>query len=208
MRSQVFLLLILLIFILTISVASAEEKLILEPYPADIPWQEVTNKPSGGQWLRQQIPSDQKIETYKDILAAAAFPLLKDVSPAAFLKQVFNDIGAICEGTRVNGPKEHLDGGYSLAYAQIYCGKAKGTDFGVNMFYKVIKGTDALYIIKRDFRVPPSQKGGMISFPKDQEKQMMALFEAMSVADSYLTKSVYLCGEQSNDKRCDARNAK
>lgn len=208
MRAQVFLLLILVIFILTTSAANANEKLILEPYPANTPWQEVTKNSNGGQWLRQQIPSDQKIETYKDILAAAAFPLLKNVSPSAYLKHLFNNIGATCEGVRVNGPKEHLDGDYTIGYAQIYCGKAKGTDFGVNMFIKVIRGTDALYIIKRDFRVPPSQTGGMTIFPKDQKEQMMALFEAMSVADRYLVNSVYLCGEQSNDKRCGARHEK
>lgn len=203
MRSKLFVVLTLSLFLQTAVAGEAKEKLILEPYPSDTPWQEVTNNSKGDQWLREQIPSDQKIEAYKDILTAQSFPQQKATEPSAFLKGMFSRVGGACDHVRVNGPKEQQEGGYAIAYAQIYCGKQKGADFGVNMFFKVIRGTNALYVIQREFRVPPSEVGGVTSFTKDQMEQMMSLMKGQSVANSYLVSSVYLCGEKSTDKRCE-----
>ena len=202
MRAKLFFLLALSFLLCMPASADTKEKLILDPYPSEIPWQEVTNKSHGDQWLREQIPPDQGIETYRDILTAQSFPQQKNADPTSFLKGIFEQVGAVCENVRVNGPKEQLDGGYPIAYAQIYCGKQKGSDFGVNMFFKVIKGDDALYVVHREFRVPPSEVGGATSFTNDQMKQMMDLMKGQSLANSYLVNSVYLCGAKSADKRC------
>lgn len=200
--------LLALAFLGQTAVASdTRERLVLEPYPGDPPWQEVTNKASGDQWLREQIPADQKIDAYRDILTAQSFPQQKNTDPSSFLKGMFSRVGGACDGVRVNGPKEQQENGYSIAYAQVYCGKQKGTQFGVNMFFKVVKGADSLYVIQREFRVPPTEVGGVTTFNKAQMGQMMALMKAQSVANSYLANSVYVCGEQTSDKRCGSQRA-
>lgn len=205
MRTRLLPLLLAALLTNTALAAETKETLKLAPYPADRPWQEVTNTSNGDQWLREQIPADQKIEAYKDILTAQSFPQQKNIDSAVFLKSLFSQIGAACERARVNGPKAQVEGGYPVAYAQVYCSKQKGAEFGVNMLFKVIKGADALYVVQREFRVPPSQTAGVTSFTKDQMEQMMALMQNMSIADSYLVKSVYLCGQQATDTRCASR---
>ncbi|MGC3965643.1 MAG: hypothetical protein QM803_20620 [Rhodocyclaceae bacterium] len=184
----------------TAAAADAAEKLVLEPYPGDTPWQEVTNQSNGNQWLREQIPADQKIEAYKDILTAQSFPQQKNVDPTTFLKNLFAGVTTACERVKVNGPKAQEENGVPVAYAQIFCNRQKGTDFGVNMFFKVIQGSEALYVVQREFRVPPAEAPGMMAFEKAE--QAMALMRNMSVANGYLIKSAYLCGPQSTNKRC------
>ncbi|MEN6080689.1 hypothetical protein [Chromobacterium piscinae] len=203
MQLKIFIALTLSLFTQTTVAGETREKLILDQYPSDTPWQEVTNKFNGDQWLREQIPSDQKIETHKDILTAQSFPQQKTTEPSSFLKGMFSRVSEACDHVRVNGPKEQQEGGYTVAYAQIYCGKQKGADFGVNMFFKAIKGSDALYVVQREFRVPQSEMSGVTSFTKDQMEQMLSLIKGQSVANGYLVKSVYLCGELSTDKRCE-----
>lgn len=185
--------------------AEVKERLVLEPYPGGTPWQEATNRGSGDQWLREQIPADQEIDSYKDILTAQSFPQQKNADPSSFLKGMFSRVAGACDGVRVNGPKAQEENGYRIAYAQIYCGRQKGTQFGVNMFFKVVKGTDSLYVIQREFRVPPTEVGGVTTFDEDRMEEMKALIKAQSVANSYLLGSVHVCGGQSTDKRCDSR---
>lgn len=182
--------------------SGATERLVLEPYPGNPKWKEVTNISRGDQWLREQIPADQKIDTYTDILTAQSFPQQKNTDPSSFLRGMFSRVVSACDGVRVNGPKVQQENGYSIAYAQIYCGKQKGKQFGVNMFFKVIQGNESLYVIQREFRVPATKVPGQMTFDEDEMEQTVALMKAQSVANSYLVDSVYVCGEKFTDKRC------
>jgi hypothetical protein len=184
------------------TLANAAERLVEAPYPANPPWKLVTNQSAGAAWLREQIPANQQIETYKDILASQAFPQQRGTDPAAFLQGMFQRIGGQCSGVRVNGPTEAVEGGYTVAYAQIYCGRQNGETYGVDMFFKVVAGDEALYVVNRDMRVPPSDVGGVQDFGKDGMAAANASMKAAAVANTYLTKSIYLCGAGSTDKRC------
>lgn len=180
----------------------ASERLVLQPYPGDLSWREVTNTSQGGQFLREQIPEGQKIESYRDILTAQSFPDSRGVSPTEFLGGMLRRVGGVCRGVRVNGPKEQVESGFPVAYAQAYCGQQIGKNFGVVMFFKAIQGKDAMYVVQREFRVPPSAVGGVQSFSQDQMAAMVAQMNAQSVANSYLVNLVYLCGDQSAEARC------
>jgi hypothetical protein len=182
---------------------SAEpERLVLEPYPSETPWKEATNQQQGQQFLREQIPSDQQIDAYRDILSAQSFPALRGKSPGDFLKGMFKRVAGACEGVRVNGPKEASEDGHAIAYGQIYCGRQKGQAFGVNMFFKVIAGDEALYVIQREIRVRPSASGGIQTFDASQIEELKALMNAQSTANAYLVDQVYLCGGASANPRC------
>lgn len=182
--------------------ANAAERLVEGPYPSNAPWKLVTNRSAGAAWLREQIPAGQQIDAYKDILASQAFPQQRETDPAAFLQGLFQRIGGQCSGVRVNGPKAAVEGGYNVAYAQIYCGRQNGQAFGVDMFFKVVAGDEALYVVNRDMRVPPSDVGGVQDFGKDGVQAATAMMKAAAVANNYLVNSVYLCGARSTDKRC------
>lgn len=188
---------------LTATTASAaDERLVLEPYPGKPAWTEVTTVQRGDKFLRELIPGDQKIETYRDILTAQSFPELRGADPAPYLRGLFGIIGKHCTGVRVNGPTERLEGGVKVAYAQIYCGRQTGKDFGVNMAFKAIQGQSALYVVQREARVPPTETGGVQSFDKGQMDQMRTMLAAAGVTNSYLAQSVYLCGAGSRDAKC------
>lgn len=183
------------------------ERLVLEPYPATPAWREVTHKAVGAKFLIEQIPSDQVVEDYRDILTAQSFPELRGRDPSDFLKGIFARSGRDCEGVRVNGPKAQTEGGSSVAYGQIYCGRQRGKSFGVRMFFKVIAGRDALYVVQRESRVPASEVGGVQTFSKDQLAAAVAMMNAAGVANRYLVESVYLCGGASTEPRCEHPSA-
>jgi hypothetical protein len=174
----------------------------MAPYPGPPAWKEVTNQTRGASWIRERLPSGQDLASYRDIVTYQAFGNLAGADPAAFLRGLFARVGEACSGVRVNGPKAAREGGYDVAYAQIYCGLQKGQPFGVTMFYKAIKGTSALYVVNRDFRAPPSEVAGQTIVPKGQERQAMAFMKAQAAADAYLVHGVYLCGAAAADPRC------
>ena len=176
------------------SAAMAAERLVLAPYPAATQWKQVTNRVSGLQFLREQIPANQAIDSYRDILTAQSFPQQRGVDPSTYMRTVFQGVAGACDGVRVNGPTARQEGGHAVAYAQIYCGRQKGQPFGVVMFFKAIAGADALYVVQREFRVAPMPVAGVTSSPEDLPAQM--------AADRYLLNQVYLCGPGSTDPRC------
>lgn len=182
--------------------ALAAERLVLEPYPGAQPWREVTHKTAGAAFLIEQIPADQDIDHYRDILSAQSFPDNRGVDPSDFLRGLFARFGGACEGVRVNGPKAQVEAGYAVAYGQAYCGRQRGKPFGVRIFYKVLQGQDALYVVLRESRTPPGAVGGVQSFSKDQLAAAIEMMKAASVANDYIVKSVYLCGSASTEPRC------
>jgi hypothetical protein len=189
-------------FALIATAASAKEHLAMAPYPASPAWVTATDVGKGDRHLREQIPAGQDIDAYRDILVDEAFPEARTEMPSDFLTAKFAQVSAACEGVRVNGPKAVMEDGYPVAYAQIYCSRQKGQSFGVNLFFKVIQGSAALYSIHREFRVPPSAVAGVQSFSKDQMAEMQALMTGQSVANRYLVEGVQLCGDRSKDPRC------
>src|SRR4030095_3766812 len=133
--------------------AAGEERLVAPLYPGPPPWSEVTNQSNANSWIREQIPRDQQLESYRDILTIQGFPKRPGMTPASFLRGVFASAQNACEAIRVNGPVEKTEGGHRVAYAQVYCGRQRGQSFGVNMLFKVIEGGDRIYAVNRDFRV-------------------------------------------------------
>jgi hypothetical protein len=185
-----------------VSAADTAERLVLEPYPGPPAWHTVTDKREGLQHLGEQIPVDQTLDAYRDILTDQAFPQNRHVSPSDFLKGLFSRVSGSCDGPWVNGPAVRTEGGYAVAYGQAYCGRQKGKPFGVTMFFKVIQGDDALYVVQRELRVPPHANGGMMTFSKDQLGEAQAMLARQNTADHYLLTSVYLCGPRATDTRC------
>jgi len=184
--------------------AQAAERLVLEPYPAATPWKVVTDKAAGAQFVRELIPADQTPEAYKDILSARGLGPLNATAPTQLVQFAFQRMAGRCEHVTVNGPTARQEGGYAVAYGQVNCSREIGQPQGLQVFYKVIQGDDGWYLINRDLRVPGSDTAGIVTFDKGQEAEAKALMARAAAADSYLAKSVYLCGPKATDPRCGA----
>jgi hypothetical protein len=179
------------------------ERLVMPPYPG-APWKQITDKrdPARGAWNHESIPAGQTVEGFTDIISDQGYPWLAGQDPVAFLKGLYARFPTSCDGVRVSGPFARTEGGFKVAYGQVYCGQQHGKPFGVATFYKVISGDKALYSINRDLQTPASPNGAVLTFPKGHEAEGMALLKAQSVADQYLADQVYLCGGRSSDTRC------
>lgn len=180
------------------SAAGAEERLVLEPYPGP-PWHEVMNQTQGGRFIRELLPADQTPDTLRDVLTAQSVPGSPD-PPGQFLAALFQQYADQCENIETKGPTEVVEQGRQVAYAQLYCGRLKGQTTGAHIFYKAIRGTDALYVVDRDFRTPGSDHAAAPAFTKAQDA--IAFLEAESVASRYLKQQVYLCDPVFPDPRC------
>ncbi len=180
--------------------AAPVERLVLAPYPGPPAWKLITNKAAGAQFYREQIPANQTVNNFTDILTSQNFPQQRGVDASVYLRNVFQAAAGSCDGLRVNGPKAVQEGGYRVAYGQVFCGQQKGKPFGVIIFFKAISGDDALYSVERDVQVPANPGGGSLSYAN--QAQMTASMKDQTTADSYLLKSVYLCGAKATDKRC------
>lgn len=184
------------------SAAAAGEQLVMKPYPGPPAWKRITDKSGPQGWIHEQIPATHRDDDYSDMLTDQGFVANRWADPAAFLRNIFANVGGACAGVKVAGPVARIEGGVRAAYGQVRCGTQRGQAFGVHIFYKAISGDAALYSISREFRVPASADGDQLVFPKSEAAKAAALLKAEAVADSYLLNQVYVCGGRSTDARC------
>lgn len=177
------------------------ERLVMQPYPGPA-WTRITDQTSHGAWNHEAIPPGQSEDNFSQILTDQGFPNLAQTDPSDFLKQRWAQITLACDSVRVSGPTPRVEGGVRVAYGQLYCGQQKGQDYGVHIFFKIISGDAAMYAVSLDVHTPPSPQGGVLSFAPGHEDEMQALLRTEAAADSYVARSVYLCGGRSADPRC------
>jgi hypothetical protein len=177
------------------------ERLVVKPFPG-APWKRITDKAGAQGWIHEQAPASHADTDYSEMLTDQAFVANRGADPAGFLRTVFAQVGGACTGAKVSGPTPRTEGGVRVAYGIVRCGTQRGERFGVHIFYKVIDGQAALYSISWEMRVPASDDGDLLSFPKGHERDAAELIKAEAEADQYLSQQVYLCGGRSTDARC------
>src|SRR3974377_1009718 len=88
-----------------VATAAAADQLVLEPYPGPPAWTKGTDQHKGAQFLWELIPTNQKIESYRDILTPQSFPGLQlRTDPASFIKTIAQGTQRACGDVRINGP--------------------------------------------------------------------------------------------------------
>ncbi len=177
--------------------ASAAERLVLEPYPGP-PWKDVVNHASGKVFVREQIPESQSPEDLHDVLTAQSVPGYRG-TPAAFVSNAMADLSRNCETFETVGPTSGEEQGRQVAYGRLYCGKQKGQPNGAHIFFKAILGSEALYVIDRDFRIPASEHPSAPVLPEDQA---VSFLQAEGTAKKYLSDQVYVCDPVFPEARC------
>jgi hypothetical protein len=183
--------------------AQAKERLVIDPYPADKPWKEVLNQATEDLAVRELVPADQTESMHSDILILQANHKLRHaVTPDRFLTSVLRQTQNNCQAVLITGPKAVVEDGRDVAYGQAYCGRRKGQPFGMSIFFKVVDGDDALYLIERDIIVPPTDTPGGKPYGEDRAQDAMALMRKQGEAGRYLLTGVRLCTDDSADPKC------
>ncbi|GAA0586377.1 hypothetical protein [Rhizomicrobium electricum] len=173
---------------------TTDETLLVPPYPAATPWKNITDKSNALMLMREWIPADQTEDDIKDILTEQHF-FKGQMTPADFVKGMFQRVRGQCESLRANGPVERIDNGFAVAYAQLYCSHQKGTDKDIDIFLKAIAGTKAFYVVQYEIRRPADKNrvGGVIEFSGDQLEAVKAMMARQGNANKYLSEQVKLC---------------
>jgi hypothetical protein len=184
------------------AVASAAERLVVKPYPADPAWVLANDGMSQVGPIQEYIPVGQTLGDHKDILSVQTFPGMQQVPPADFLRGLLGGVNQACSAVLVNGPVERKEDGFKVAYGQAYCGQQNGKSYGLHIFFKIIPGREALYVINREFRTPATTTPGALAFPPERKEEALALFKAEGEANTYLTSGIYLCGDGTTEARC------
>ena len=182
-----------------VSAASAAERLVLEPYPGP-PWHDVINQANGVHFIREQMPQGQSPDNFNDLLTAQS---VTDHPGTAveFLTTTMTQLAQSCETVTTFGPTAAEEAGRQVAYGRIYCGRQKGRTTGGHIFFKVIKGSDAFYVVDRDFKIPGSDHPGAPLLPEDQA---ISFLKAEGEATRYLADKVYLCDPVFPEARCSS----
>ena len=177
--------------------ARAEERLVLGPYPG-APWHDVINRSSERGFVRQQMPEGQTPEAFHDVMTSQAIRGYRG-GPTEFISLAFSKLAESCATSETVGPTVAEEQGLQVAYGRFYCGQQKGQTFGAHMFFKVIKGNDALYVVDRDFRIPPT---GNPSTPSLPENEVVPFLQSEGAARKYLTDKVYVCDPAFPNPKC------
>ena len=177
--------------------AAAEEKLVLQPYPGG-PWYDVVNQSGPGGFIREQMPQGQTPQDPHDVLTAQSRRGYRG-TPASYISLAFSQLTQACDTVETVGPTTSEEDGRQVAYGRFYCGKQKSQPFGAHVFFKAIQGSEGLYIVDRDFRIPASEHPSAPSLPEDQ---VVAFLQQEAQARKYLTDQVFLCDPVFPEARC------
>ncbi len=179
------------------SAANAAERLVLGPYPG-MTWHDVVNQTNGVHFFREQMPDGQTQANFQDLMTSQAVTNFRG-APAQFLAATMTQLGQSCDNVETVGPTIAVEDGHTVAYGRLYCGHQKGQPNGAHIFFKVIRGNDALYVVDRDFKIPPSEHPSAPTLP---EAQAIPFLQAEGAARKYLTEQVFICDPVFPEPRC------
>lgn len=185
-------------FLIAASYAAAQQPVEIFKVPAYsgvVPWKQITSKKTDRAELVEWIPEDQSEDSIRDILTKQVFYGAAGQDASSFTTGLLARVRQSCAQVRVNGPKQQVEHGYDVAYAQAFCTNQRTAGKDVDIFVKTIRGNEGLYVVQREFRRPaqPGAVAGVQSFTKEQMTELQALMASRSAANSFLVQSVRLC---------------
>jgi hypothetical protein len=187
----------------------AVEMLIVPPYPAATPWKALPVKQTESQKTERWIPADQSEAAFRDLLEADTYLKPLDKDPIVAMTTEIFMARIHCRAASVNGPKEGVENGYPVAYAQVYCVGNRDSNEDIDYFLKVIIGKSVNYTVLREFHRPAAAgaKPGIREFSADKEDEAKAQLEAQGTADKFLVDQVQLCPPASGSGECPVKAA-
>jgi hypothetical protein len=153
------------------------ERLVVGPYPPDAPWPQVTDEHTREGTLSEWAP---KPEPAADRLSQQVLIGRQATEAAEAAREEVLRISRACRSLRTDGPNPGSEDGNDVAYAEVGCAD------GSLVLLKVIRGHEALYLVRRRFGASPSA----------QERRAI---------DAWLADQVYLCPITGGVGRCARR---
>ncbi|HTO09020.1 MAG TPA: hypothetical protein VMR86_18365 [Myxococcota bacterium] len=156
------------------------EVLALGAYPPDAPWPQVTDEHTREGTLAEWSPVAREVRHPKDVLSEFVLFGRQETEPADAAQAEVIRIAKTCSSTHSDGPSAGSEDGNDVAYAAVTCAG------GSLVLLKVIRGHEALYLVRREFAHAPAS----------QERR---------AADAWLADQVYLCPVTGGIGRCAKR---
>src|SRR5262249_30788036 len=123
------------------------ERLVVGPYPPDAPWPQVTDEHAREGTLSIWAPDPLR---KADNLTQQVLFGRQKTAPAEAAQQEVIRISKLCTSVQTDGPSPATEDGNDAAYAEVTCAD------GTTVLFKVIRGHEALYLVRREFARPPS----------------------------------------------------
>lgn len=162
------------------------ERLVMGPYPAESPWKQVTERHTRDGSLVEWVPAGQAREGAHDVLTRQTFFGRRDVGALALASDSAKAAALECGAARTDGPRPGTEDGNDVAYAEVTCSRGSGSTRDALVLLKVIRGREALYLARCEFRALPSAA-------------------RLREANAYLADQVYLCPLAGGIGRCAKR---
>jgi hypothetical protein len=192
--------------------AADEEMLILPPHPGWGQWKAITEQRSPDRTFIERIPEAQSPNEVKDIVIEQFYRGIQEkISPVELLQKLpMFAQNTNCEKVKASSPVAGVEGGFKVAYAQMYCQKQKGQSYGYIDLQKAIQGSNGIYVVQREWRVnsfefASSSTNNTSLVPQEafgSAEKATAWFESVKVSDQYLVKSVFLCSNGDGKRPC------
>lgn len=159
------------------------ERLVMQPYPAAMPWKQVSDRHTRDGSLTVWIPASQDLESARDLLRRRVVLRRGKFAASELASELANGIAKDCGIARSDGPVRATEDGNDVACATVTCSRGQGSTHDALVFLKVIRGHEALYVAEREFR---------------RELDAAGLREV----NDYLARNVYLCPVTGGIGRC------
>lgn len=124
------------------------------PLPAGPGWRVVEWREGQGVRHEEYIPRDQGLEDYRDRLLVQRFAD-QGMSPDAYLGHVASGLASHCSPFTTSGLTSGERDGLPHATRTAYCGRFGERDYGYVVAQKAIRDGDHLFVVEREWRLPP-----------------------------------------------------
>jgi hypothetical protein len=191
--------------------AQEGEKLLFSVPKTWGPWKTITNQSTDKLTFIERIPESQDAASIQDMIVEQWFSGLPlNATPTNVLALMINGAApASCEQIRAYGPFADTQYGSPTARARYFCAKVKDKPYGLVSIIKAVRGKDRLYVIQREWRLPPydldtlNRLTGLI--PRQafsSETDALKWYEAYASTETWLAESVFVCDSRDATKPC------
>lgn len=124
------------------------------PLPAGPGWRVVEWREGQGVRHEEYIPRDQGLEDYRDRLLVQRFAD-QGMSPDVYLGHIASGLASHCSPFTTSGLTSGERDGLPHATRTAYCGRFSERDYGYVVAQKAIRDGDHLFVVEREWRLPP-----------------------------------------------------
>ena|GEM_PF-1589446 len=162
------------------------------PLPAGQGWRVVDLREGQGIRHEEYLPRSQGLEDYRDRLLVQRF-VAQDMSPELYLGHIAAGLARHCPAFTTSGLVGGERDGLPHATRTAYCGRFDARPYGYVIAQKAIRDGDHLFVVEREWRVPPFSVDaqGLPVFDPGKAGDDTALRREIGTAVRWLTEQVH-----------------